>query len=133
MDYQKTLNSFDFQTNQEPTTEESRTATELGIKSPEMPTLLANQEIQDELQNLRDPWLMARAYPLPPWTPAGFCAGVKVGGACYNPVETLPNQKIKPSSANRYCTRRHGNWAIVVKHGTFKLRKCAIPEDNNII
>ena len=64
MDYQKTLNSFDFQTNQEPTIEESRTATELGIKSPEMPTLLANQEIQDGLQNLRNLELIANN-PIP--------------------------------------------------------------------
>ena len=52
MDYQKTLNSFDFQTNQEPTTEESRTATELGIKSPEMPTL--NEKTISEIKAGRD-------------------------------------------------------------------------------
>ena len=57
MDYQKTLNSFDFQTNQEPTTEESRTATELGIKSPEMPTL--NGKTLKALEDLRNPMLMA--------------------------------------------------------------------------
>ena len=51
MDYQK---SFDFnnQFNQEPTTEESRTATELGIKSPEMPTL--NAETLKALEDLRN-------------------------------------------------------------------------------
>ena len=52
MDYQKTLNSFDFQTNQEPTIEESRTATELGIKSPEMPTL--NEKTISEIKAERD-------------------------------------------------------------------------------
>ena len=129
MDYQSREYFSPDQLNQEPITQ---TVESMGIKSPEMPTLLANQEIQDELQNLRDPWLMARAYPLPPWAPVGLCGGVRVGGVCYKPVETLPNQKMRPSSADRYCTRRHGRWAIVVKEGIFRLRKCAIPEDNNV-
>ena len=61
MDYQK---SFDFknQFNQEPTTEESRTATELGIKSPEMPTL--NGETLKALEDLRNPELIANN-PIP--------------------------------------------------------------------
>ena len=83
MDYQKTLNSFDFQTNQEPTIEESRTATELGIKSPEMPTLLANQEIQNALSNARNPILMAQRIPK-----VGICNNYlrnKKGHPCRSP------------------------------------------------
>ena len=94
MDYQKTLNSFDFQTNQEPTIEESRTATELGIKSPEMPTL--NEKTISEIKAERDG--VQVSWNLFDWIEnGGIGASVKRGvyGAIFDGVRTVVHENMK--------------------------------------